>query len=93
MVAGSESAVSIKAGPLANADRLAEKHCQQYDKNAEFVGSQPFPLSHKAFGFGELRRCMAHHFTMIQVQGAKWLTLLETLPTRIPFNSLNPRLP
>ena len=41
MVAGSESAVTIKAGPLANADRLAEKHCQQHDKNAELVGRQP----------------------------------------------------
>ena len=41
IVAGGESAVSIKAGPLANADRLADRHCRRYDKYAEFIGSQP----------------------------------------------------
>ena len=38
IVAGGESAVSIKAGPLANADRLADRHCRRYDKYAAFIG-------------------------------------------------------
>lgn len=40
IVAGGESAVSIKAGPLANAHRLADRHCGEFGKRAELIGSK-----------------------------------------------------
>lgn len=41
IVGGSEDAVSISAGPLANVDGFAARYCRGYGKRAEFLGNKP----------------------------------------------------